>query len=282
MSTVIKAKGLTKIYKDKVAVDHVDLEVGEGKIVGLIGPNGAGKTTVLRSLLGLAEYEGELEVLGKNPRTDRVEMLKEVAFIADTAVLPSWITVAQLLEYMEFSHPNFSREKAEEFLSITELKPHFKVKTLSKGMVTQLHLSLVISINARLLVLDEPTLGLDIIYRKRFYEQLLNDYFDENRTILITTHQVEEIEQILTDLIFIKRGSVNLDIPMSEVEQRFMEVEVHKDQLELARSKNPIYERTTMGGKVLLFENHDRELLSQFGKVKTPSVSDLFVAKMQN
>ena len=280
MSSIIQANGLTKRYGKFPAIDNINLNIEEGKIVGLIGPNGAGKTTALRCLLGLAEFEGNLKVLGKDPKRDRIKMLEDVAFIADTAVLPKWINVAQVLEYMQSVHPKFIREKAEAFLEQTEIQLKHKVKELSKGMVTQLHLAITISIDAKLLVLDEPTLGLDILYRKKFYEQLLNDYFDENRTILITTHQVEEIEQILTDLVFIKKGNIVLDIEMQEVEQRYCEVEVSQDMIEKARSLNPISERTTLSGTAMLFENADKEALKTLGKTRLPSVSDLFVAKM--
>lgn len=280
MNNVISAQGLSKRYGDFKALDDVTLKVAPGRIVGLIGPNGAGKTTALRCLLGLSTFEGQLSVLGKNPRHDRVSLLQDIAYIADTAVLPTWIKVEQLLEYMQAVHPKFSRTKAQSFLEETDIKASHKVKQLSKGMITQLHLALTISIDARLLVLDEPTLGLDILYRKRFYQQLLTDYFDTDRTIIITTHQVEEVEQLLTDLIFIKQGKVILDTDMEAMTERFFEVEVSSENLEQARSLKPISERTTLGGTVMMFENVRADQIITLGKVRIPSVADLFVTKM--
>jgi ABC-2 type transport system ATP-binding protein len=279
-SPIISAKNLTKRYGDFKALDSISLDVAPGRIVGLIGPNGAGKTTALRCLLGLSTFEGDLTVLSKNPSKDRIRLLQDVAYIADTAVLPDWIQVDQLLEYMQAVHPKFDRSRAQTFLDQTEIKQSHKVKELSKGMVTQLHLAVAISIDAKLLVLDEPTLGLDIIYRKRFYEQLLNDYFDEGRTILITTHQVEEIEQLLTDLVFIKKGQLVLEISMEELTERFLEVVVSADQVDKARAMRPISERTTMSGVSMIFENLTAEQAEGLGKVRIPSVADLFVAKM--
>ncbi len=280
MNTIISAQGLSKRYGSFKALDNVTFNVAPGRIVGLIGPNGAGKTTALRCLLGLSTFEGQLSVLGKDPSRDRVSLLQDIAYIADTAVLPGWIKVEQLLEYMQAVHPKFSRVKAQSFLDETEIKSGHKVKELSKGMITQLHLSLAISIDARLLVLDEPTLGLDILYRKRFYEQLLNDYFDSDRTIVITTHQVEEVEQLLTDLIFIKQGKIILDTDMEAMTARFAEVEVRSENLEQARALKPINERTTMGGTVMMFENIQADQIAVLGKTRIPSVVDLFVAKM--
>lgn len=280
MNAIVKARGLSKTYGSFRALDNINLNVGQGRIVGLIGPNGAGKTTALRCLLGLSTYQGELNVLGKNPKLERMHLLQDVAYIADTAVLPSWIKVAELLEYMAGMHPKFDRAKAERFLEQTEIIKTSRVSQLSKGMVTQLHLALAISIDAKFLVLDEPTLGLDILYRKRFYEQLLNDYFDEGRTILITTHQVEEVEQLLTDLIFIKRGRIVLDMDMESVAESFIEIEVQSEQVELARTHKPISERSVLGGKVMLFENTRAEEMAAFGRVRTPSIADLFMAKM--
>jgi len=280
MDSIVKARGLSKRYGSFRALDNISLEVGQGRIVGLIGPNGAGKTTALRCLLGLSTYEGELNVLGKNPKLERMHLLHEVAYIADTAVLPSWIKVEQLLEYMTGTHPKFDRSKAQTFLDQTEIMNTSRVSQLSKGMVTQLHLALAISIDAKFLVLDEPTLGLDILYRKRFYQQLLNDYFDEGRTILITTHQVEEVEQLLTDLIFIKQGKIVLDIEMEDMAQSFIEIEVQNEFLESARALKPISERSTLAGTVLLFENARADELSKFGRVRAPSIADLFMAKM--
>lgn len=279
-SPIIKARNLTKRYGDFKALDSVSLQVEPGKIVGLVGPNGAGKTTALRCPLGLSTFEGDLSVLSKNPSKDRIKLLEDVAYIADTAVLPDWIQVDQLLEYMQAVHPKFDRNKAQSFIDQTEIKQTHKVKELSKGMVTQLHLAVSISIDAKLLVLDEPTLGLDIIYRKRFYQQLLNDYFDEGRTILITTHQVEEIEQLLTDLVFIQKGQIVMEMSMEELSERFLEVEVSSDQIEKARSLRPISERTTMSGVSMLFENVSAQQVEGLGKARIPSVADLFVAKM--
>lgn len=280
MTSIINAKGLSKRYGDFKALDNISLNVESGRIVGLIGPNGAGKTTALRCLLGLSTFDGELTVLGKRPDKDRISLLNDVAYIADTAVLPTWIQVNQLLEYMQSVHPKFNPVKAQKFLDKTEIKATHKVTELSKGMVTQLHLAVAISIDAKLLVLDEPTLGLDIIYRKRFYEQLLNDYFDEGRTILITTHQVEEVEQLLTDLVFIQKGQIVLDSTMEEVTERFIEVEVPSDKIEQARALRPISERATMGGVNMLYENIRPDQIEGLGKSRIPSVADLFVAKM--
>ena len=280
MNSIVRAKGLTKQYGTFNALDGVSLDIGAGRIVGLIGPNGAGKTTALRCLLGLSTYTGELSVLGKNPKQQRMALLHDVAYIADTAVLPAWIKVEQLLEYMQGTHPKFSRSRAESFLHQTDIRFGQKVSQLSKGMITQLHLALAISIDARLLVLDEPTLGLDILYRKRFYEQLSNDYFDEARTILITTHQVEEIEQLLTDLIFIKQGRIVLDMEMEDVASTFIEIEVQNESLEQARALRPISERSVLGGKVMMFENARIDDLARLGRVRSPSIADLFMAKM--
>ena len=281
MSSIIRATGLSKKYGKFNALENIEINIEPGKIVGLIGPNGAGKTTVLRCLLGLSQYDGQLDVLGRNPKNDRVDLLKDVAFIADTAVLPSWIRVSQLLEYMNATHPNFDIRKAKSFLAQTDISSKSKVKELSKGMVTQLHLALVISIDAKLLVLDEPTLGLDIIYRKRFYEQLLNDYFDESRTILITTHQVEEIEPLLTDLMFIKKGSIVLDMSMEDMAETYIEIEVHGDKIAEARTYRPVSERSVLGGVSMIFENPYAEAVTSLGKARVPSVADLFVAKME-
>ena len=282
MTLIANARGLSKSFGAFKALDNANFEIHSGRIVGLIGPNGAGKTTALRCLLGLATFDGELTVLGKNPHRHRVELMESVAYIADTAVLPQWIRVWQLLDYMEAVHPKFDRAKAVTFLSKTDIQSKSKVSELSKGMVTQLHLAITISIDARLLVLDEPTLGLDIIYRKRFYEQLLNDYFDENRTIIITTHQVEEVEQLLTDLIFIKGGRIALNTDMESVSARYTEVEVKSDMLERALTFNPISQTRMIGGEIMMFENTPREVLQELGDCRTPSVADLFVAKMSD
>jgi ABC-2 type transport system ATP-binding protein len=280
MKSIISAQGLTKNYNGKFALNNFSFELGAGRIMGLIGPNGAGKTTALRCLMGMATYEGKLNVLGKDPRHDRGAILNDVAYIADTAILPDWITVAQLLEYTAGVHPNFDSTRANSFLQHTEILQESKIKTLSKGMVTQVHLALAISIDAKLLVLDEPTIGLDIIYRKRFYEQLLNDYFDENRTILITTHQVEEVEHLLTDLLFIKNGKALLNMEMDKVSEHFVELEVSEQNLEQARLLNPINERSSLGSNTLIFEGVAAAKLAELGNINTPSVADLFVAKM--
>lgn len=282
MNTIISAKNVSKSYGDFHVLDNINVDISPGRIIGLIGPNGAGKTTFLRCLLGLASYNGDLEVLGKSPLKNRVEMLHDVAFIADTAILPGWMSVLQVLEYTSGVHPKFDRKRAMLFLEKTDIILTKKIKTLSKGMITQLHLALVVSIDAKLLVLDEPTLGLDVIYRKQFYEQLLNDYFDEQRTIVITTHQVEEVESLLTDLIFIQKGKIVLDKNMSQVSDDFFELEVHGDQILPARELGPIYERSILGGVVMMFEHGDREKAAEFGRLRNPSVVDLFVAKMSS
>ncbi len=282
MTAIVSAKGLSKSYGAFKALDNAHFEIETGKIVGLIGPNGAGKTTALRCLLGLATFNGDLKVLGKDPQKQRVSLMQEVAYIADTAVLPKWITVTQLLDYLTVIHPKFSRDKAEGFLRQTDIRATSRVQQLSKGMITQLHLATTISIDAKLLILDEPTLGLDIVYRKRFYEQLLNDYFDEQRTILITTHQVEEIEPLLTDLMFIKQGRIILNTDMESVGHRFTEVEVKADLVERALAFNPISQSRMLGGMVMVFENTPRDALKELGPCRNPSVADLFVAKMSS
>ena len=276
----IEARGLRKSFGTTVALDGIDLCVEEGRILGIIGPNGAGKTTALNAILGLASYEGELKVLGRDPWTARDELMRDVSFIADVAVLPRWIRVSHLLDYVAGVHPRFDRAKAEGFLARTTIKPARKVRELSKGMVAQLHLAIVMAIDARLLVLDEPTLGLDILFRKQFYDSLLNDYFDRSRTIVVTTHQVEEVQDVLTDLIFIDRGRVVLKCSMEEFESRYVEVLVHPDQLPDARALNPLHERPAFGRSVLLFDNVDRAQLASLGEVRRPSIADLFVAVM--
>src|SRR5438128_8898897 len=276
----IEARGLRKTFGTTVALDSIDLHVEEGRILGLIGPNGAGKTTALNAILGLTSYEGELRILGRDPWSNRDELMRDVSFIADVAVLPRWIRVSQLLEYMAGVHPKFDRTKAESFLAKTTIQRTKRVRELSKGMVAQLHLAIVMAIDARLLVLDEPTLGLDILYRKQFYDSLLNDYFDRSRTILVTTHQVEEVQDVLTDLIFINHGRIVLECSMEEFESRYVEVLVHPDHLAGARSLKPIYERPVFGRTVLLFDEVDRNQLAAFGDVRTPSIADLFVAVM--
>ncbi len=278
----IEARGLRKAFGATVAVDGINLRVEEGRILGLIGPNGAGKTTALNAILGLTPYEGELKVLGRNPWNERDQLMCDVCFIADVAVLPRWLRVSQALEYMAGVHPRFDRAKAEGFLAKTTIKSKSKVRELSKGMVTQLHLALIMAIDARLLVLDEPTLGLDILYRKQFYDSLLNDYFDRSRTIVLTTHQVEEVQHVLTDLMFIHRGRIVLSCSMEEFESRYQEVTVNPDQLVAARALRPIHERQVFGRSMLLFERVDRQQLAAFGEVRTPSIADLFVAVMTN
>jgi ABC-2 type transport system ATP-binding protein len=276
----IEARGLRKAFGPTIALDGIDLRVEEGRILGLIGPNGAGKTTALNAILGLIPYQGQLSVLGRDPWTQRDQLMRDVSFIADVAVLPRWIRVAQLLDYVAGVHPRFDRAKAESFLARTEIRPTSKVRHLSKGMVAQLHLAIVMAIDARLLVLDEPTLGLDILYRKQFYDSLLNDYFDGSRTILVTTHQVEEVQHVLTDLMFINRGRIVLSCSMEEFEARYAEVTVNPEQLEAARALKPVYERQVFGRSILLFDGVDRKQLARFGEVRTPSIADLFVAVM--
>jgi ABC-2 type transport system ATP-binding protein len=281
MTPILSAHGLTKRYGRTVAVDNIDLEIPPGRIVGLVGPNGAGKTSALKAILGLATYDGELSVLGKNPSRQRAALMEDVCFIADVAVLPRWIRVWQLLDVTEGIHPRFSRERCLEYLAQTKITLDHKVKQLSKGMVAQLHLALVMAIDARLLVLDEPTLGLDILYRKQFYTSLLNDYFDEERTILITTHQVEEIEHILTDLIFIRDGRIALQATMEDVERRYSELLVKPDFADEARALGPLYERELFGRHIFLYDNVSRDRLAGLGELHTPSVADLFVATMK-
>lgn len=276
----IEARGLRKAFKTTTALDGINLRVEEGRILGLIGPNGAGKTTALNAILGLTSYEGELRVLGRDPWAAREELMRDVSFIADVAVLPRWIRVSDLLDYVGGVHPRFDRAKAEAFLAKTEIKRTSKVRELSKGMVAQLHLAAVMAVNAKLLVLDEPTLGLDILYRKQFYDSLLNDYFDGTRTIVVTTHQVDEIQDVLTDLMFINRGRIVLESSMEQFESRFLEVMVHPEQLAAARALKPIHERPVFGRSVLLFENADRDQVRALGETRRPSIADVFVAVM--
>jgi ABC-2 type transport system ATP-binding protein len=278
----IEAHGLRKVFGTTVALDHVDLTVQEGRILGIVGPNGAGKTTALNAILGLTSYEGQLRVLGRDPWNARKELMRDVSFIADVAVLPRWIRVSELLDYVAGVHPRFDRTKAEGFLDRTDIKRTSKVRELSKGMVAQLHLALVMAIDAKLLVLDEPTLGLDILYRKQFYDSLLNDYFDRNRTIIVTTHQVEEVQDVLTDLVFINHGRVVLESSMEEFDSRYVEVMVHPDHLEGARALTPLYERQVFGRSVMLFENIDRAQLAAIGEVRRPSIAEVFIAVMTN
>jgi ABC-2 type transport system ATP-binding protein len=279
---LIEARRLRKTFRTTVALDGIDLSVEQGRILGLIGPNGAGKTTALNAILGLTAYEGELRVLGRDPWRERDELMRDVCFIADVAILPRWLHVWQALEYLAGVHPRFDRTKAEAFLAKTDIQRTSKVRELSKGMVTQLHLALVMAIDARLLVLDEPTLGLDILFRKQFYDSLLNDYFDGTRTIIVTTHQVEEVQHVLTDLMFIQRGRIVLNCTMEEFESRYAEVQVRPESLITARALRPIQERQVFGRSVLLFDRVDRAQLAALGEVRTPSIADLFVALLGN
>jgi ABC-2 type transport system ATP-binding protein len=282
MTSIIEARGLSKRYgRDKLAVDNVHFRVSAGRIVGLIGRNGAGKTTLIKSILGLTPYEGELAVLGRDPASERDQLMTDVSFIADVAVLPKWIKVRQALDYVQAVHPAFDRARAEAFLATTDVKLTHKVRQLSKGMVTQLHLALVLAIRARLLVLDEPTLGLDLLVRRRFYDTLLNDYMDDERTILVTTHQVEEIEQLLTDVMFIENGRIVLDTPVEAIGERYAQLTVKPDQLAAARAMRPLSERSMLGRHVLFYENVPREGLAPLGDLGTPTIADLFVACMQ-
>ena len=279
---VVSARGLRKAYKNKVALDNTAFEIPAGRIVGLIGPNGAGKTTALKAMLGLIPFDGELRVLGRDPRTERDALMNDVCFIADVAVLPRWMRVKEAIEFVAGVHPRFDRARCERFLANTQLKPQMKVRELSKGMIVQLHLALVMAIDAKLLVLDEPTLGLDILYRKQFYQRLLEDYFDEEKTIVITTHQVEEIEHILTDVMFIRDGKVVLSAPMEDVGQRYVEVLVNADRTDEARGLRPIDERSLPFGKtVMLFDGIEQSRLSALGETRTPGLADLFVATMK-
>jgi ABC-2 type transport system ATP-binding protein len=280
MSTLIEARGLRKSYGKSVALAGVDFSIKEGRILGLIGPNGAGKTTALKAILGLTSYEGELTVLGLNPYSERHRLMQDVCFIADVAVLPRWLRVNQAVDFVAGIHPRFKRERAEAFLAKTDIKSNSRVRELSKGMVTQLHLALIMAIDAKLLVLDEPTLGLDIIYRKQFYDTLLNDYFDGNRTIVVTTHQVEEIEQVLTDVMFINHGKIALNCSMDDIASRYVEVMTSAEHADTARRLNPVSERQVFGKSVMMFENVEREKLSALGELRTPSIAELFVAKM--
>ncbi|MGK2857967.1 MAG: ABC transporter ATP-binding protein [Thermoanaerobaculia bacterium] len=276
----IEARGLRKAFGSTIALDGIDLRVEEGRILGIIGPNGAGKTTALNAILGLTTFQGELSVLGLDPRDDRERLVHDVAWIADVAVLPRWIRVRQALDFLAGVHPRFDRARAERFLEQTGIKRTSRVRELSKGMVTQLHLALVMAIDSRLLVLDEPTLGLDILFRKQFYDALLSDYFDGKRTIVVTTHQVEEIQDVLTDLVFVDRGRIVLACSMEDIEGRYLEVMVRPEQLAEARALGPIHERQVFGRAILLFDHADRGRLAEMGEVRTPGIADLFVAVM--
>ena len=279
---VVIARGLRKAYRNKVALDNAAFEIPAGRIVGLIGPNGAGKTTALKAMLGLIPFDGELSVLGRDPRTERDELMQDVCFIADVAVLPRWIRVRDAIEFVAGVHPRFDRARCERFLAGTQLKPKMRVREMSKGMIVQLHLALVMAIDAKLLVLDEPTLGLDILYRKQFYQRLLEDYFDEDKTIVITTHQVEEVEHILTDVMFIRDGRVVLNTDMDSVGSRYVEVMLNADRVDEARALSPVDERALPFGKtVMLFDGVPAERLAALGEIRTPGLADLFVATMK-
>ena len=280
MDTIVTASGVTRRYGQVRAVDQVNLEIGAGAVLGLIGPNGAGKTTLLRTLLGLTDFEGTIDVMGADPRTERASLMERVCFIADTAVLPRWMRVDQLIDYVSGTHPRFDRELAENFLRTTEVGPKRRIRQLSKGMMVQLHLALVMAIDARLLVLDEPTLGLDILFRKRFFEQLLNDYFDGERTIIISTHQVEEVQNILTEVMFMNHGQLILHKSMSAIEEEFVELHAVGDAVARAESIPHVGKRSILGGKALIYEGIAPESLAPLGEIRTPSVSDLFVAKV--
>jgi ABC-2 type transport system ATP-binding protein len=281
VTAVISARGLTKRYGNTVAVDNVSFEIPAGRIIGLIGPNGSGKTSTLKAALGLIPFEGELKVLGMDPRTQRDQLMEQVCFIADVAVLPRWLRVSEAIDFVAGVHPKFDRAKAERYIAHTKLKPAMKVKEMSKGMIVQLHLALVMAIDARLLVLDEPTLGLDILYRKQFYQNLLEDYFDEDKTIIVTTHQVEEIEHILSDLMFIREGKITLSATMDEVGERFVEVMVPAENAAAAKALKPIDERQVFGKSVLLFDGVPRKQLAELGETRNVGIADLFVAQMK-
>ncbi|KQN78587.1 MULTISPECIES: ABC transporter ATP-binding protein [unclassified Duganella] len=278
---VITATGISKCYGKHTALDNVSFTIGAGRIVGLVGPNGSGKTTTLKAILGLTPFEGGLSVLGRDPRTERELLMNDVCFIADVAILPKWLKVKDAIDFVAGVHPRFDRARAEQYIANTKLTPNMKVNAMSKGMVVQLHLALVMAIDAKLLVLDEPTLGLDILYRKQFYQNLLEDYFDEQKTIVITTHQIEEVEHILSDLMFIENGRIVLAASMDEVGERYAEVMVEPQFVAVASALGPISQRTVFGKSVMLFDRADRTQLATFGEVRTPSVADLFVATMK-
>jgi len=281
MSTLVSARNVSKSFGSTVAVDNASFDIEKGRIMGLIGPNGAGKTTLLKAVLGLTDCDGSLSVMGLDPFRQRKELMQNICFIADVAVLPRWIRVYQLLDFLESIHPRFSRSRAEELISKTDIRMKSRVRELSKGMVTQLHLSVITAIDAGLLVLDEPTLGLDIIFRKEFYSNLLEDYFDEQRTIIITTHQVEEIENLLTDVMFINHGKIVLDAEMDSIAEQYVELLASGEKAEKARQFRPIYERQVFGKQVLTFEGVDRSNLKGLGELRTPDIADLFVAKVK-
>jgi len=278
---VIKANNISKKYDESYALDGIDIEVSKGQIMGLIGPNGAGKSTFLQSVLGLLKTEGNLEVLGLDPRKDRHKLLKEVCSITDVAVLPKWMTVQQLLSYMDGVHPGFDLDKCISILSRTNIKLHSKIKVLSRGMVVQLHLSLVMAIDAKILILDEPTLGLDLVYRKDFYSQLIEDYYEGNKTILISTHQVEEIEGVLSDAVFMNQGRIVMQDSIESINKKYLELRPDQNSINAAKSLNPMHHRTELGREVMLFEDMDKDKLMELGDVRPPVIADLFMAIME-
>ena len=278
---VIKANNISKKYDESYALDSIDIEVSKGQIMGLIGPNGAGKSTFLQSVLGLLKTEGNLEVLGLDPRKDRHKLLKEVCSITDVAVLPKWMTVQQLLSYMDGVHPGFDLDKCISILSRTNIKLHSKIKVLSRGMVVQLHLSLVMAIDAKILILDEPTLGLDLVYRKDFYSQLIEDYYEGNKTILISTHQVEEIEGVLSDAVFMNQGRIVMQDSIESINKKYLELRPDQNSINVAKSLNPMHHRTELGREVMLFEDMDKDKLMELGDVRPPVIADLFMAIME-
>lgn len=280
MGNIVEARGLTRTFRDLKAVDKIDFDVPSGSVLGLIGPNGAGKTTLLRALLGLTEYQGDLDVLGNKPRSQRSQLMEEVCFIADTAVLPRWMRVDQLLEYASGVHPRFDRSLAENYLKDTDVRLNRRIRDLSKGMMVQVHLALVMAIDARLLILDEPTLGLDILFRKRFFEQLISDYYDQERTIIISTHQVDEVQHILTDVMFLNHGKLVLSRSMEQIEEQFVQLNAVGDAATKAQGIPHLGSHSILGGKAIIYEGIERESLAPLGELRTPSVADLFVAMM--
>ncbi len=280
--TIVKVKGLSKKFGNKEILHSIDFSIPKGRIYGLIGHNGAGKTTAINALLGLTSYQGNVSVLGLEPFKNRAKLMQNIAFISDVASLPRFLKVNQILDLMEDVHPKFSREKAKQFLAESDIVGNVKIKSLSKGMLAQLHLAIVMAIDAKLLVLDEPTLGLDITFRKKFYKRLVEDYMDENRSILITTHQVDEIEYLLTDLIFLRDGKIVLDANMDEIANKYTQVLVSPDTIKKANTKNPIFKTTQMGQNIMIFEGLNIEEAQNLGQISTPSTSDLFVALMEN
>ncbi|MFZ6760521.1 ABC transporter ATP-binding protein [Undibacterium sp. Ji50W] len=281
VNSVISARGISKHYGKKPVLDGLNFEIAPGRIVGLIGPNGSGKTTTLNAILGLGDFDGDMQVLGLDPRTQRDALMNDVCFIADVAILPRWLKVKDAIAFVEGVHPRFNRVKAEQYIANTKLKPDMKVKAMSKGMVAQLHLALIMAIDAKLLVLDEPTLGLDVVYRKQFYRNLLEDYFDENKSIIITTHQVEEVEHILSDVIFINEGKIVLDTSMEQLGARFVEVSLNPESLEQAKSLSPVDQRSVFGRSIMLFDGIGKDVLCKLGDLRQPGIADIYVAMMR-